>query len=166
MVGAIDATDMDTHHVVNVDFHDTSRHRSFHFADHSKYTMAALGDKGAAFASEPDSVNPTSTIHYRPFDTFSSSASAEWTVNLPPREKALAVAVGGSNDSVGAVVLATDKGYLRFFTGSGVQTYLWNLGESVVSMVGGESEVAVVYRSGSTTMDGASGPGCSSRPQR
>jgi len=156
MVGSIDATDMDTHHVVNVDFHDTSRHRGFHFADHSKYTMAALGDKGAAFASEPDSINPTSTVHYRPFDTFSSSSSAEWTVTLPPREKALAVAVGGSVDSVGAVVLATDRGYLRFFTGSGVQTYLWNLGESVVSMVGGESEVAVVYRSGSTTMDGTS----------
>lgn len=56
------------------------------------------------------------------------------------------------------VVVATDKGYLRFFTGSGVQRYIWRLGEEVVCMAAGEREVIVVHREGGTSLDGPSAP--------
>ncbi|CED83500.1 WD40 repeat protein [Phaffia rhodozyma] len=163
MVGAIDITDQETHNVVNVEFHDTSRRRGFHFQDHIKYDLAALGEKGAVFASTPDSVNPISTLHYRLFDTWSSTSS-EWTHDLPKSERVVAVAVGGrsssdvkssrQDDTTGMVVAATSKGYLRFFSGSGVQRYIWMLGEEVVSMTAGQQELLVVHREGGTSLDG------------
>lgn len=43
MIGAVDVSDQDTHHVVNVEFHDKSIRRGYHFQDHSKYSMASMG---------------------------------------------------------------------------------------------------------------------------
>ena len=55
------------------------------------------------------------------------------------------------------MVVATDKGYLRFLTGSGVQKYIWRMGEEVITMVGGKKEVLVVSREGGTSLDGEFG---------
>lgn len=43
LIGAIDITDQETHHVVNVEFHDTASRRKFNFQDHLKFSMASLG---------------------------------------------------------------------------------------------------------------------------
>ena len=43
MIGAVDVTDLESHYVVNVEFHDKSTRRGYHFQDHKKYTMASLG---------------------------------------------------------------------------------------------------------------------------
>jgi len=121
--------------------------------------MLSPGEKGAIFASLPDGSSPSS-IHYRPFDSWSSSA--EWSYELPNSEAAVAVAVGGrshssssrADETTGTVIVATDKGYLRFLTGSGVQKYIWRMGEDVITMVGGKKEVLVVSREGGTSLDG------------
>jgi len=43
MIGVVDVTDQDSHFVVNVEFHDKSARRGYHFQDHTRYTMASLG---------------------------------------------------------------------------------------------------------------------------
>jgi chromosome transmission fidelity protein 4 len=68
----------------------------------------------------------------------------------------MVVAAGGEiGDGPGSVIVATSKGYVRFFSASGIQRYLWRV-EEVVSMVAGREGLLVVHREGGTSLDGMS----------
>lgn len=56
----------------------------------------------------------------------------------------------GGHSSSGTVVVATDKGYIRFFSGSGLQKYVWHFGEEIVSISAGKDWVFLVHRSSET----------------
>ena len=43
MIGVIDVTDMETHHVVNVEFHDKGSRRGYHFQDNNRFQLASVG---------------------------------------------------------------------------------------------------------------------------
>jgi len=103
---------------------------------------------------------------YKPYSGWSSSG--DWQFALPDGESVVALAAGGIPPSTslrgksadgdpegnGNVVAATSKGYLRFFTGGGIQRYIWTLAADVVSMVAGSEWVFVVHRDGGTSLDG------------
>ncbi|KAK8847432.1 hypothetical protein IAR55_005290 [Kwoniella newhampshirensis] len=154
MIGVIDATDQETHNVVNVEFHDKSARRGYHFQDHNKYTMAALGEQGIVYAV-PSEADQSSTVYYRPYDSWASSS--DWSVSLLPGEDALAVAAGGgpnADGGMGCVIVATSSGFVRILSSSGIQRYVWRLGEEVIGMAAGRERVIVVHREGGTSLDG------------
>ena len=127
--------------------------------------MICLGERGAVYACQPES-GYSAQIIYKPYSGWASSG--EWAVMLPESETIIALAAGGTppsgslrNKSLegdieghGNVVVATSRGYLRFFTGGGVQRYIWGLGANVVTMVAGREWVFVVHRDGGTSLDG------------
>ena len=127
--------------------------------------LVSAGERGAAYACQPESGHPAQ-IMYKPYSGWASSN--EWTFMLPESETVIALAAGGTPPSGslrnktlegdiegnGNVVVATSRGYLRFFTGGGVQRYIWGLGADVVTMVAGCEWVFVVHRDGGTSLDG------------
>lgn len=79
-------------------------------------------------------------------------------------EEPVAVAAGGlpyskdfTSDDLGGdgyVALATSEQIIRFFSGGGVQKYIWAAEGDVVSMVAGPEWVFVLHREGGTSLDG------------
>ena len=153
-IGLIHAVDRDVQNLVTVEFHDRTAHRGYHFDDNFKFDLAALGERGALYACPAKGEQP-SVIHYRAYQTW--ALSADWQYNLPPGESTVAVGLGGvpplSIDDdlapalgTGCAVVATDAGYLRFLSGSGIQLHLIDLGEEVVAVSVGREWTFVVHR--------------------
>ncbi|ORY88650.1 hypothetical protein BCR35DRAFT_350884 [Leucosporidium creatinivorum] len=161
MLGLIHVVEREDQNLVTIEFHDRSAQAGTHFNDTFKFTLGALGELGAGFACRGTADSP-SLVHYRSFETW--TASQEWQYSLPSGENALVIAVGGLAPppdeqemgiaGTGTVLVATDKGYVRFLSGSGLQKYLWNLGEEVISMAAGKDWALVVYRGVGGVVDG------------
>ena len=73
---------------------------------------------------------------------FSSwDAHKDWTISLPSKESAIAIAIGGS-----WIAVATSKRYLRVFTVGGVQGDVISVPGHVVTMAAWGSRLSVVYQ--------------------
>ena len=162
MIGVIHIVERDSHNIVNIDFHDQSRHSAHHFDDYTKFSLAALGPQGAIYAS--NSTSSGNVLSFRPFETWNSSGG-DWNIDLPASESVTALAIGGGSspgipaeddlldgerlDEIagsGTVVAATSRGFLRFFGASGTQKYIMNFGEHIVAMSASAEWLLIIHR--------------------
>ncbi|EJD03058.1 WD40 repeat-like protein [Fomitiporia mediterranea MF3/22] len=164
-IGVAEVVDQDTHQIINVEFHDQTTRKNYHFTDSYKFDMASIGERGVVYACPPEGVHPA-RVHYKPYATWASLG--EWTYELPNGERAIAIAAGGTPptrslrvlqeadaEGNGYVVIATDRGVVRFFSGGGAQRGpVWAIDGDIIAMVAGRDYVFVVHREGGTSLDG------------
>ena len=124
-----------------------------------------IGERGIVYACPPEAGH-VARVTYKPYATWASTG--EWTHLLPEGEYAVAIAAGGvpptralrvlqeaDAEGNGYVVVATNTGLVRFFSGGGMQKGpIWALDGDLVSMVAGRDYVFVVHREGGTSLDG------------
>jgi chromosome transmission fidelity protein 4 len=116
------------------------------------------GELGAVFSCPSIDEHP-SQIFYKPYESWTSLQT--WTASLPAGEDATVLAVGGmgpppssigmDDPSVGltgsgTVLVATTRGFVRFFSGAGLQKYVLNIGAEVVALAAGKDWAVIVHR--------------------
>ncbi|GAA5856457.1 hypothetical protein JCM8547_008753 [Rhodosporidiobolus lusitaniae] len=166
MIGYIFAVEREEGQSVTVEFHDRSAHIPMKFDDPMKYNLGALGELGAVFSC-PSLNELPSKLYHKPYESWTSLQ--EWDASLPAGEDATVLAIGGmgpppsslgmDDPSVGlagsgTVLVGTSRGFVRFFSGAGLQKYVWNVGEEIVAMAAGKDMALVMHRA-----NGGVGPG-------
>lgn len=167
LVGAISTIYEDGHSIINVEFHDQSEYRNFHFTDVLNFTMGAISTAGTVYAvegreavkktkqdrgedgdllasddeddDEEETTQINSTLYFRPNN---SGSEKDWTHHMLPGEDVVSIAINRVS-----VIATTSLGYVRIFSISGVQRYLFSL-ENVVAVTAMTDLALLVYSGG------------------
>ena len=165
-VGSIVLREETIENRIEIKFSNTAgSNRNETFPDRTGFTMAALAYEGAVFASDPEPIDepvggsrdpdlhkesPGSTIYYHAFPGQKQMAGANesfrWT--FEDSEAAQAVAVG-----CGWVAVATSRNLLYVFNSAGLPCTTVALSGPVVTLVGHQSLLSVVYYGHAQTAD-------------
>ncbi|KAG0143232.1 hypothetical protein CROQUDRAFT_66443 [Cronartium quercuum f. sp. fusiforme G11] len=169
-VGFVQVLEKDTENIVTVEYHDRGKRNPYHFTDRLGFNLCSMSELGVAFACGSNKSGATeSVIRYDPHESWAtegmsfaqlgeagSHSEGGWQYSLPRGENAICLACGGSEigsedwrsegvTGSGSVVVGTSKGYIRFFTGSGIQSYVWNVGQHIISLACSDEWLFVVH---------------------
>ncbi|KAI7867064.1 WD40-repeat-containing domain protein [Mucor mucedo] len=162
LVGIITTIFEEAHSIINVEFHDQTAYRNFHFTDPNNYSMAAISTAGTVYAvesktavnkgkklnadgeeseseDEEETTLVNSILYYRPNNT---GAEKDWTHHMLPGEDVVSIAVNRVS-----VIAITSLGYVRIFTTSGVQRHVFSL-DNIVTMAAMVDLALIVYSTG------------------
>ncbi len=142
--GSITSREEQGYHALEIEFSDSSARRPIRFADKYDFGIAALGARGAFFASQceksakPDMEGNHSVLMYKAFDTWAHNS--EWSVTLANGESAVACTIGTN-----WAAAATTAGLVRIFRDSGLQMAPFAAPGPVVAMAAHGGSLAVAY---------------------
>ncbi|KAI8071142.1 uncharacterized protein B0P05DRAFT_549747 [Gilbertella persicaria] len=166
LTGAISTIFEGHHSVINVEFHDQTEHRNFHFTDMQNFSLGALSASGTVFAVEgkeapkksrherededndddeeeedgkEQKLGTLSALYYRP-NTWGTDK--DWTQHMLPGEDIMNVAINRIS-----VIVTTSLGYVRIFSISGIQRHLFSL-ENVACISAMTDLALIVYAVG------------------
>lgn len=144
MTGYIIHRDDGRQTMIDIEFHDKTLYRPIHFVNHYGFTMASMSDRGALFASEmvsndENAMNRTSTVHYVPFESW--APNSDWTISF---DQAI-MAIGLSKKWI---VTVSDNHYVRIFTFSGIQRWIFCIPGDIVALSIHEDICFFVYHLG------------------
>ena len=122
-----------------VEFHDVTDHPSLHIANVLNHEMASLSNTCLALGTKE---TPCRIVCI----ALSASGSKEWTTTMPGVEEIQCIATSSS-----FVAVATDAGFVRFFTIMGTQREVIVVPGKIVTMAGNDNKLAVVYNNSSTS---------------
>jgi hypothetical protein len=169
-VGSMVSREEATHSQIELQFADSTRHRKAMIRDHFNFTLGALGENACFLGArsvdaskmpipepeeedddgtgikkpkedkaQPENSRP-SVIAWRPHISATWAGNSEWTIRLPGNEEVECLAIGGNWGAV-----ATNQQWVRIFSYSGTQRYMFSLPGPVVTMVGNGAVLAVIY---------------------
>ncbi|KAI9476560.1 MAG: WD40-repeat-containing domain protein [Benjaminiella poitrasii] len=170
LVGAISTIFEDGHSIINVEFHDQTEYRNFHFTDPLNFTTGALSSAGAVFAvegkqlekkpkkEEEDDIDDLGNEgaedeeeegneNAQQYSTLyfrpnKLGQDKDWTHHLPPGEDVRCLAINQVS-----VIVTTSKGYVRIFSIAGVQKHIFSL-ENIMTITAMTDLVFIVYSDG------------------
>ncbi|KAJ3386988.1 WD repeat and HMG-box DNA binding-domain containing protein 1 [Lobulomyces angularis] len=138
LIGVAYSVEQVTHSTIHVEFHDKCI-KSFRIIDNYKYTLSALGNSGLILASHSNAANPP-TLFFRPVNQH--SMLNEWLYHFDKEsgEEPEVVALTSK-----LIAISTSLNYVRFFSLGGLQSGMMSLTSNVVSMVGNDHHLLIVY---------------------
>lgn len=123
----------DSSNSIIAEFHDVTVHPSLHTINNLNHEMASLSTACLALATRE---TPCRLVVI----AFVSAGSKEWSTTMPECEEIRGIAAGDS-----FVAVATDVGFIRFFTTMGTQREVIVIPGPVVTLSASENHLAVIY---------------------
>lgn len=145
-VGIITTREEETTSAVDIEFHDTARHRPIRLVDHFGFTMGALSKEAFVLAAEShepegnDTREHPSVLFCRNIGHWATDET--WQTLFPPGEEIEAVAVGGGE--TGFVAAATSLRYVRLYSLQGVARHILCLDGGIVSLAALDAQLMMV----------------------
>lgn len=127
---------------IEIEFHDVSKYKHDKFTDHFNSTMGALGDYGAIFANKSDGTTLPSSLVYKQFNSWTSNKQLRIKMEFGEEIECVAV---GKDFFAAATKTERLQYYIRLYSSSGIQRFIFSMPSQVVTMCGYQNYLVAVY---------------------